>query len=713
MSYLFGSGSRRGLSTQTGSTILAALLLVAVAGIFSMVLHYGSSLNDRLAYQTQGLTAAADYSSPIAPAPAPLNLSSSQASDQPTKTETTPPKKCKDNKVDSGQIKGGSTGANRGAIQFTAECLPGCKYKVSVSGDSSSAEGEYQATNPEDVSDSSKPCTVCDSNGCYSQKIGADGKPVPGSTMQCDSSGNNCKPVDQSTVGKSTATDPAAAQQALQAAAKEVAAQASLGTTAGTAQAQATADDFLTKNPGLAKDFGAALEQQKANIPINSEESAYPTIDNIQQKIASLAGPDAGGSTPAPSGDFKGQLVPIGAAADVCQGDTNCLSMFTPQAAPGGTPAPAPGTTPAPGGNQPPCPYGYWIASTDPIDVRCNTQPNTSFGDGPGGGGMTSGVMSFLGGMMRGMGYGGMGGYGGYGGYGGMGGYGAGGYGVPPGNTIPQGAGACNTQYMCQGQTLLYRNNQCVDQPMQQCPYGCNGNQCAQQNGQQQQQGQYGYGTNNQPCMQPPMRPDASTCTTGTWKATSATNNGCTTGWQCVADGGSTNTASPIASLSCQSQVADVGSTFAISYSCQRAVTSLGGGFDTQGQLTGGATVTIGDPPAGTNTATYTLGCRNSAGLTVGAQCSVQINKPLIALTVNPSSVAVGATSTVGWVTSGMQSCVVSSPDNAIFTAQNASSTNVNGVAVTPHLTATTHIQLNCRTFGGGIRATSTTISVQ
>jgi hypothetical protein len=59
-----------------------------------------------------------------------------------------------------------------------------------------------------------------------------------------------------------------------------------------------------------------------------------------------------------------------------------------------------------------------------------------------------------------------------------------------------------------------------------------------------------------------------------------------------------------------------------------------------------------------------------------------------------------------------MQSCVVSSPDNATFTIQNAGSTNVNGVAVTPPLTATTRIQLTCTTFGGGTRATSTTIGV-
>lgn len=213
--------------------------------------------------------------------------------------------------------------------------------------------------------------------------------------------------------------------------------------------------------------------------------------------------------------------------------------------------------------------------------------------------------------------------------------------------------------------------------------------------------------------MQPPQRPDPSTCTIGVWRAVSVTANGCTTGWQCTPSDTNTSANPPTASLSCQSQVADVGSTFRLSYLCRNAADSIGGGFDTQGQPSGTASVIIPMPPFNSNTATYTLGCRNSAGAVVGAQCSVQINKPQIALTADPATIAPGTASTVGWVTSGMQSCVVSSPDNAAFTAQNAGITNVNGVAPTPPLSETMHVQLDCTTFGGGARTASTVITVQ
>jgi hypothetical protein len=678
MRHLFGGGSQR------GSTILAALLLVVTVGVFSTVLHYGKSLNDHITYQSRGLMAQAGYMSPVAPAPAPLNLAGTPSgTTEATKPPNTTQKLCSDNQIKSGQSSTGSSGGyGNGEIKFKGQCLPGCKYKVSVSGDGSSKEGTYQATNPKDVSDSSKPCTVCIESSCYSQKVDAGGNAVSDSVMECDSNGENCKSSASTSGGAETkAAEAAKASSAGLEAAKQVAEAPNAGAAAD------VANKFTNfgQDPEAVKDLQAGLAAQEASLNsgmLKNEpgfNTARSNIDQIKSQIDALAGPlGGGGGTPAPTPD----------TSDI---STYPPGFFTTKL----------GITGQPGGGNTPAPVPLPAPDTTP---RAPGVPDTSFPGGFGGGSMTSGIASFLGGVMRGMGYGGMGGYGGYGGYGSQ----YGGSSIPAGNTIPQGAGSCNTQYICSGQTLLYRNNQCVDQPMQQCPYGCNGNQCAQQNG---QQGQYGYGTDGQSCMQPPAQPAPAQCTTGTWKPTSNTNNGCTTGWQCV-PGSNTNTDPPIASLSCQSQVADVGSTFAISYSCQRAADSIGGGFDTRGQLAGATTTTIGNPPAGTNTATYTLGCRNVVGLVVGAQCSVQINKPLIALTTIPSSVTSGATSTVGWVTSGMQSCVISSPDNVAFTMQNASSTNVNGVAITPPLTSTTRIQLTCTTFGGGTRATSTTIGV-
>lgn len=321
-----------------------------------------------------------------------------------------------------------------------------------------------------------------------------------------------------------------------------------------------------------------------------------------------------------------------------------------------------------------------------------NGSGGAGLGSGLGGGsgsGLMSGLGSLLGGLAKGMGLTGSG--------------------TPAaGNTVPQAPGTCNTQYMCSGSTLYYRNNQCVDQPMQYCQYGCNGtNTCATQ-----QQNQYGIGTDGQPCTQPPTQPPASTCTTGTWKSVSVTNNGCTTGWQCVPSG----TGAPTAQLSCQPQTVDVGMSVAFSFACGNSTSSTGGGFYTGGALSGATTTLISHLPSGTNTATFTLGCiytpTNGTQLTTSAQCSVNVNNPTIVLVANPSSVTSGASSAIGWVTTGMQSCVISSPTLPDFTLANASSTSVNGVATTTALTASTTVfALNCQTLGGGTKMATTSVT--
>ena len=290
---------------------------------------------------------------------------------------------------------------------------------------------------------------------------------------------------------------------------------------------------------------------------------------------------------------------------------------------------------------------------------------------------------------------------------------GLGGSGTPAaGNTTPQAPGTCNTQYMCSGSTLYYRNNQCVDQAMQYCQYGClsGGTSCSTQ-----QQNQYGTGTDGQPCSQPPTQPAASVCNTGTWQPVSATGNSCTTGWQCVP---TNSTTAPTAQLSCQPQVADVGMSVAISFACGNATSATGGGFSTNGALSGATSTIITTPPAGTNTATYTLSCVNTPSTgtpqTTGAQCNVTINKPSIVLVANPSVVTSGSATAIGWVTTGMSSCVVSSPTLPDFTAANAGFTNVNGVATTSALTASSTVfALNCQTLGGGTRVATTSVNVQ
>lgn len=226
-----------------------------------------------------------------------------------------------------------------------------------------------------------------------------------------------------------------------------------------------------------------------------------------------------------------------------------------------------------------------------------------------------------------------------------------GGGGAPPaGNQTPKAPGTCSPQTMCSNGTLFSRSNQCVDTPIQQCPNGCAGNTCAQASRQ------------------------------------------------------------PVAQLSCQPQIADVGMSIAITYACSAGM-SVGSGFDTGGASSGATTATLTTPPIGTNTASYGLTCTNQ-GLSANASCSVQIGKPSIVLVTNPKTVPMNTAAAIGWVTAGMQSCVIGSPDLPDFTSANAGNTNVNGAVTTPALTGPARFILHCVTLGGGTRDASSTIEV-
>ncbi|MDP3645634.1 MAG: hypothetical protein Q8R25_00920 [bacterium] len=240
-----------------------------------------------------------------------------------------------------------------------------------------------------------------------------------------------------------------------------------------------------------------------------------------------------------------------------------------------------------------------------------------------------------------------------------------------------------------------YTQQQPPPPPPQQPPQPCYNNQSPQQ------------------CSYSPQQPNQSACTSGSWKPTTS-GNGCVSGWQCVPSGangtgGGTAGTQPAAAISCQPKIADVGMTLAISFSCSNATGSKGSGFDTGNALSGSATTTIQKPPAGTNTATYTLTCSNGS-VAAGAQCAIQIGKPNIVFVPNPPKVHSGESSTLGWITSGMLACVVSSPDRSDFTAQNAGTTNPNGVATASNITANTRFFLNCQTAGGGTANASTTV---
>jgi len=212
-------------------------------------------------------------------------------------------------------------------------------------------------------------------------------------------------------------------------------------------------------------------------------------------------------------------------------------------------------------------------------------------------------------------------------------------------------------------------------------------------------------------CPATPVQPDPAGCQAGTWRpVTTSMSNGaqCTSSWQCV-PGGATP---PTAQISCQPQIADVGMSVAISFSCGGATGSAGAGFDTQNALSGSTSTVITAPPSTATGQVFGVKCTNSQSLSAQAQCTVQVGKASIILVANPQQVNSGEASTIGWITSGMQSCVVSSPDLPDFTAQNAGNTSVNGMATTSPLTSPAHILLHCTTTAGGTRDATTTVGV-
>jgi hypothetical protein len=101
------------------------------------------------------------------------------------------------------------------------------------------------------------------------------------------------------------------------------------------------------------------------------------------------------------------------------------------------------------------------------------------------------------------------------------------------------------------------------------------------------------------------------------------------------------------------------------------------------------------------NIATYTLTC-SDRGQSISKQCNVQIAKPAIVLISNPKAVNAGESAALGWVTSGMQSCVISSPDLPQFTNPQ-----------TPPLSTGATFVLKCTTIGGGTREASTAVAIK
>ncbi len=181
------------------------------------------------------------------------------------------------------------------------------------------------------------------------------------------------------------------------------------------------------------------------------------------------------------------------------------------------------------------------------------------------------------------------------------------------------------------------------------------------------------------------------------------------------------NATAPVASLSCggENTLFDVGMSVPITFSCTNSQSSTGSGFSTNGVVpTGTAAVIVQKPPAGADTVSYGLTCTASNNQTASKRCDVKINVTSIIMIANPRQIATSATSTLGWVTRGMKTCIISSPDaptgSALerFNQDNAEIKNASGVAITPRLTADTTFKLSCVTKADQPKSSTITVKV-
>lgn len=314
---------------------------------------------------------------------------------------------------------------------------------------------------------------------------------------------------------------------------------------------------------------------------------------------------------------------------------------------------------------------------------------NPGGGDSSGGNDPLSGLGSFMKGFAKGM----------------SGGSGGGNSGSGNGNNNSNNnTNACTQQYSCTNSQLTWQSSSCQTTNVQTCQYGCNASaiSCASAPAITYP---YGKGTDGAACTQPPTQPAASACTSGSWQQSYAANT-CVNGWICQP---ATPTA-PTAQISCQPPIVDLGLPITISYTCSgSSVSSAGIGFTSSG-LTGSSTVST-SVVATTSTMSYGIIC-NGATVNTSAQCNVQLNKPSIVLVTNPSTVTPNTQATIGWITTGMRSCVISSPDLADFTAINVEDTRINGAVRTPYLQANAEFDLTCATLASNRLVASTTIAV-
>jgi hypothetical protein len=128
-----------------------------------------------------------------------------------------------------------------------------------------------------------------------------------------------------------------------------------------------------------------------------------------------------------------------------------------------------------------------------------------------------------------------------------------------------------------------------------------------------------------------------------------------------VAAGTNPGGQTPVATISCATNAADVGMTIPVSWSCQNSVTARVDGFTPAAQelaqLSGSSQVTVAKPASGSSV-DYTVTCINQ-GQTDVKKCTVAIGQPGLAIVAIPDRPEVGKTSIIGWYSTGMSSCSI------------------------------------------------------
>ena len=232
-----------------------------------------------------------------------------------------------------------------------------------------------------------------------------------------------------------------------------------------------------------------------------------------------------------------------------------------------------------------------------------------------------------------------------------------------PGNKTPYAPGSCSAGTVCGNNIQYVRDTQCVDQELRRCQFGCKTNPTV---------------SGSVPAIPTACADAPNTAASCTLSASPST----------VARGATTTLSWTTTNARSASITPGIGSVPA----------------------NGTRVVQVSGPTV------YSMTVVGSQGAGANASCvtNVRVSEPAvraaIILVANPKFVRAGERATLGWITTGMRTCVISSPQFPAFTAEHSERTAVFGTATTPVLRARANFILSCMSAGGVSRAATTTI---